>query len=102
MLQPPASKIPRRALQAGKRDIKLQVADERSLEAHRYRVVGEEKLQIDGKQVKTLKVQRQRGAKSTRQTYMWFAPQHDYLLVQLLQENSDGDHVMTLQSMEGL
>ena len=90
------------ALQAGKRDIKLQVADERSLEAHRYRVVGEEKLQIDGKQVKTLKVQRQRGAKSTRQTYMWFAPQHDYLLVQLLQENSDGDHVMTLQSMEGL
>ncbi|WP_290538701.1 MULTISPECIES: DUF3108 domain-containing protein [Alcanivorax] len=90
------------ALQTGKRDIKLQVADERSLEAHRYRVVGQEQLKIDGKQIETVKVQRQRGANSKRQTYMWFAPQHDYLLVQLLQENSDGDHVMTLQSMEGL
>lgn len=90
------------SLQTGQRDIKLQVADERSLEAHRYRVVGEEKLKIDGKQIETVKVQRQRGANSKRQTYMWFAPQHDYLLVQLLQENSDGDHVMTLQSMEGL
>ena len=89
------------SLQAGERDIKLQVADERSMEAHRYRVVGEEQLKIDGKLVETVKVQRQRGANSKRQTYMWFAPQHDYLLVQLLQENSDGDHVMTLQSMEG-
>ena len=89
------------SLQAGQRDIKLQVADERSMEAHRYRVVGEEHLNIDGKQVETVKVQRQRGTNSKRQTYMWFAPQHDYLLVQLLQENSDGDHVMTLQSIEG-
>lgn len=89
------------SLQAGQRDIKLQVADERSMEAHRYRVVGEEQLNIDGKRVETVKVQRQRGTNSKRQTYMWFAPQHDYLLVQLLQENSDGDHVMTLQSMEG-
>ena len=90
------------SLQAGQQDIKLQVADERSLENHRYRVVGEESLEIDGQRIETVKVQRQRGANSKRQTYMWFAPQHDYLLVQLLQENSDGDHVMTLQSMEGL
>ena len=90
------------SLQAGQQDIKLQVADERSLEAHRYRVVGEESLEIDGQRIETVKVQRQRGANSKRQTYMWFAPQHDYLLVQLLQENSGGDHVMTLQSMEGL
>ena len=89
------------SLQAGQQDIKLQVADERSLETHRYRVVGEESLEIDGQRIETVKVQRQRGANSKRQTYMWFAPQHDYLLVQLLQENSDGDHVMTLQSMEG-
>jgi len=89
------------SLQTGQRDIKLEVADERSQEAQRFRVVGEEQLKIDGKRVETVKVQRQRGANSKRQTYMWFAPQHDYLLVQLLQENSDGDHVMTLQSMEG-
>ena len=59
-------------------------------------------MKIDGKRIETVKVQRQRGANSKRQTYMWFAPQYNYLLVQLLQENSDGDHVMTLQSMEGL
>lgn len=89
------------ALASGELDIELDVADEKSLETQRFRVVGEETLKIDGERVKTVKVQRVRGANSPRQTFMWFAPKHNFLLVQLQQKNKDGEHVMTLQSLEG-
>lgn len=89
------------ALEQGKKDIELDVADEKSLETQRFRVVGEETLKIDGERLTTVKVQRIRGANSARQTFMWFAPKHHYLLVQLLQKNNDGEHVMTLQSLKG-
>lgn len=89
------------ALADGARDIELDVADEKSLEKQRFRVVGEDTLRIDGERMKTIKVQRVRAANSPRQTFMWFAPKHHYLLVQLQQKNNDGEHVMTLQSLEG-
>ena len=89
------------ALERGEQDILLDVVDEKSQESQRFRVVGEESLKIDGERVKTVKVQRIRGANSTRQTFMWFAPKHHFLLVQLQQKNKDGEHVMTLQSLEG-
>ena len=87
-------------LRNGKKNIHLNVADEREQESQHFRVVGEETLKVGRQRVKTVKVQRQRGPNSERQTYLWFAPGHDYLLIQLLQENSDGEHVMTLQSMK--
>ncbi|EUC70366.1 hypothetical protein Y017_09900 [Alcanivorax sp. 97CO-5] len=89
-------------LRDGANEVELQVADERAQKTHHYTVVGRETLTIDGGRVETLKVQRQRGKNSERQTYMWFAPDHDYTLVQLMQKNDDGEHLMTLQSLEGL
>ena len=89
-------------LRDGAREIELQVADERAQKTHHYTVTGAETLTIDGDKVETLKVQRQRGKNSDRQTYMWFAPGHDYTLVQLMQKNDDGEHLMTLQSLKGL
>lgn len=89
------------ALERGEQEIELDVADEKSLETQRFRVVGEETLKIDGKRLDTIKVQRVRGDNSARQTFMWFAPKHHFLLVQLQQKNKDGEHVMTLQSLEG-
>ncbi len=89
------------ALERGEKDIELDVADERSLETQRFKVVGEETLKIDGERLKTVKVQRVRDDNSPRQTFMWFAPNHQFLLVQLQQKNKDGEHVMTLQSLEG-
>ncbi|MCK0152180.1 DUF3108 domain-containing protein [Alcanivorax sp. S6407] len=89
------------ALERGDKDIELDVADEKSVEKQRFQVVGEDILKIDGERLKTVKVQRVREANSPRQTFMWFAPNHQFLLVQLQQKNKDGEHVMTLQSLEG-
>lgn len=89
-------------LRAGETDIELNVADERSSEPQRYKVISQEQLDIDGHLLDTVKLQRIREANSSRQTFMWFAPEHDYLLVKLVQENSDGEHILTLQSLEGL
>ena len=90
------------ALAEGKQDIRLDVADEKKLDQQHFKVVGQESLNVDGKRLKTVKVQRIRAEDSERQTFMWFAPSHNFLLVQLLQKNNDGEHVMTLQSLEGL
>ncbi len=89
-------------LREGAHEVELQVADERAQKTHHYTVTGRETLTIDGDRVETLKVQRLRDKDSERQTYMWFAPDHDYTLVQLMQKNGDGEHLMTLQSLGGL
>ncbi|EKF74975.1 hypothetical protein A11A3_05961 [Alcanivorax hongdengensis A-11-3] len=83
-------------LQQGKTDITLPVADERKLQTERFQVVGHETLELGDTRIKTVKVQRQREADSDRQTYMWFAPQRGFALVQLVQQNADGTHTMTL------
>lgn len=86
-------------LARGDRDITVNVADERGVEKQRFRVEGRETLEIDGEDVATVKVRRQREAGSERQTWLWFAPGNDYTLVQLVQENDDGRHVMNLESL---
>ncbi|MDX1803607.1 MAG: DUF3108 domain-containing protein [Alcanivorax sp.] len=83
-------------LRQGANDITLDVADDRGLSTHHYRVVGKEKLDIDHMAVNTVKVKRVRAADSKRQTFLWFAPGRDYALVKLEQQNADGKHTMTL------
>ncbi|KAF0806873.1 hypothetical protein A6D6_01237 [Alcanivorax xiamenensis] len=84
-------------LARGERDLTLHVADERELESQHYLVEGEETLSINGNPITTVKVRRDRSGNSPRQTWLWFAPEYGYTLVQLVQENEDGRHVMTLQ-----
>ncbi|HCK27295.1 MAG TPA: DUF3108 domain-containing protein, partial [Alcanivorax sp.] len=69
------------------------------VETQRFQVEGRETLEIDGEDVATVKVRRLREADSERQTWLWFAPGNDYTLVQLVQENDDGRHVMNLESL---
>ena len=85
-------------LQQGNRDITVTVGDTRRLEAQRYQVVEEEAIEVAGKQVNTLKVQRDRDDDSSRETYLWFAPAYDYTLVRLLQIEDGSEHSMELQS----
>ncbi len=86
-------------LAAGDRDITVNVADERGVEKQRFQVEGRETLEIDGQELATVKVRRVRDAGSERQTWLWFAPDDDYTLVQLVQKNDDGRHVMTLENL---
>ncbi|MEE2871266.1 MAG: DUF3108 domain-containing protein [Pseudomonadota bacterium] len=90
------------ALGEGKQEFYLDVADEKKQEQQHFKVIGHESIKVEGKTLHTVKVQRIRADNSQRQTFMWFAPSHNFLLVQLLQKNNDGEHVMTLQSLEGL
>ncbi len=86
-------------LQQGDQNMVLNVADERGVEKQRFQVEGNENLEIDGDEVATVKVRRVRAPNSDRQTWLWFAPEHGYTLVQLVQKNDDGRHVMTLETM---
>lgn len=83
----------------GEREMTLAVADERGVETHRYQVDGEETLDIGGEKVASVKVRRVRGKNSGRETWLWFAPRHQYALVQLVQRNEDGRHVLTLENL---
>ena len=83
----------------GERAMTLAVADERGVETQRYQVEGEETVEIDGKDVTATKVRRVRDTDNGRQTWLWFAPEHGYTLVQLVQRNDDGRHVLTLETL---
>ncbi|MFP1682908.1 DUF3108 domain-containing protein [Alloalcanivorax sp. C16-1] len=83
----------------GERAMTLAVADERGVETQRYQVEGKEAVEIDGKEVTATKVRRVRDDDSGRQTWLWFAPDHDFALVQLVQRNDDGRHVLTLENL---
>lgn len=83
----------------GERAMTLAVADERGVENQRYQVEGKESVEIDGDSVAAIKVRRVRDDDSGRQTWLWFAPDHDFTLVQLVQRNDDGRHVLTLENL---
>ncbi len=61
----------------------------------RYRIIGEEQLQLPYGAVTAIKVERVR-EHSSRETSYWFAPELDYVLVQMTQRD-DGEEVATLQ-----
>lgn len=50
---------------------------------YKFKVVGEELLTLPYGNIKAIKVERQYGEKSERQTFAWFAPELDYALVRI-------------------
>lgn len=84
-------------LARGESDLTLQVVDERKQETQRFEIEGRETLTIGDDTLETIRVRRVRDARDERQTWLWFAPRRHYLLVQLVQENNDGRHVLTLE-----
>ncbi|MBL7249110.1 DUF3108 domain-containing protein [Alloalcanivorax marinus] len=80
-------------------NLTLRVADEREVETHRYQVEGRETLEVGDREVATIKVRRVRERDNGRETWLWFAPEHDYALVQLVQRNNDGRHVLRLENL---
>ncbi|WP_157933792.1 DUF3108 domain-containing protein [Alloalcanivorax mobilis] len=84
-------------LARGDQDLTVKVVDEREQEVQHYEVQGRETLKLGDLKLDTVKVHRVRAGTSKRQTWLWFAPQRGYELVQMVQENSDGRHVLTLE-----
>lgn len=76
-------------LRAGKTEMVYRVVDEGDYDTDRFAVVGEEILQTDRGEIATVKAEKVRDD-SKRQTLMWFAPDMEHLLIQLLQVEPDG------------
>ena len=76
-----------RDLRAGKKEFFYKVADRGDIRHIRYKVVGEEEIETPWGKQHTLKVQRQTLTKE-RITILWFAPDLDYMVIKLVQDDN--------------
>ncbi len=76
---------------AGKKHIEYQVADRGEIKSYAYDVVGDEQVVTARGKVEGIKVQ-----KGT--TTFWVAPAWDYLLIKLVQKNSDSSFASYIQA----
>ena len=77
-------------LNKGNTDIYFNALDRNLVEEFHYRVLGEEILSLGAGDFETIKVERIR-EDSERLTQLWFAKNHNMLMVKLFQRDPDGD-----------
>jgi len=88
-------------LAAGKEEIVYEVADGGKLQEYRFQVIGEETIETPLGHLKAIKVERDRGEGSNRETYIWFAPELDYMVIRIHQVETDGkNYLLFLKSLE--
>jgi len=76
-----------RDLRAGKKQFLYQVADRGDIRNIRYEVIGEESVSTPWGKKKTIKVKR-KTLTDERVTVLWFAPDLDYMVVKLIQNDN--------------
>jgi Protein of unknown function (DUF3108) len=76
------------ALRAGETDISFNIADDGKLKDYRFRVVGEETLELPAGTFKTVKIIKVRENRN-RETFIWCAPALNYLPVRIWQREKD-------------
>jgi len=79
----------RRQLLEGKKEIVFSGIDKEEVEEFRYQVTGEEIIETILGRFRAVKLERIRDPGSDRITVMWLAPDWDYLLVKMIQEEPD-------------
>lgn len=85
-----------RDLIRGKTPLQYQVIDRGKIKQYNFEIMGEEIVDTALGPINTVKVHRVR-KDSDRETYLWFAPQMNYLLVQIWQNEDGDDHRITLK-----
>ncbi|WP_417347167.1 DUF3108 domain-containing protein [Ferrimonas sp.] len=75
---------------AGKTEMAYPIIYKAKEKEYRYKVVGEETLTLPFGTLETIKVERDRGEGSSRQTYLWLAKAHHLVMARLIQYK-DGD-----------
>lgn len=83
----------RKHLANGETDISFTVADKAEASTQSYQVVGKENIVTPAGTFSTMHVKRVRDSDNKRTTDIWLAPDHDYVLVKLLQTEPDGDAI---------
>lgn len=86
-------------LSRGDMALELDIADERGLDHVVYRRMGNEVLRTPAGTFNTVKVERVREPGSDRKTLLWFAPEHDFALVQMVQHEDDKTHTLVINSL---
>ena len=76
------------ALRQGKDDVTFQVADGGHLKQYRFKVIGHETVEVPAGTFETVKITKLRDNKE-RITYVWCAPQLNYLPVRIWQRETD-------------
>ncbi len=84
----------------GNNDIIFSVVNRNKIEEYRYQTIGEEEVITESGVFSAIKVERIR-ENSSRLTQLWFATNHDMLLIKLFQRDPDGDEFeITLSSAQ--
>lgn len=86
-------------LSRGDMALELDIADERGLDRIQYRREGEEWLKTPAGKIRAVKLERVRDTDSDRRTLLWFARDHDYSLVQMIQEEDGKQHTLVIRSL---
>jgi hypothetical protein len=76
------------ALRAGETDMAFNIADDGKLREYRFKVVGKETLELPAGTFDTVKITRLRD-NNKRETYVWCAPELNYLPVRIWQREKD-------------
>ena len=71
-------------------EFSFRVVDRDEIDAHSYRIVGEEVFETELGRLNTVRVEKVREESDTRSTVIWLASDWDYLLVGLKQVNGSG------------
>lgn len=85
-------------LSRGDTDLVVDVADDKGREQQRYRRDGEEVLQTPAGALRTVRLVRER-SDNDRKTWLWFATDHNFALVKLVQEEDNQRHEMLIRSL---
>ncbi|MBZ2188305.1 DUF3108 domain-containing protein [Alcanivorax sp. JB21] len=87
-----------RLMRGERDDISIDVASERRRETMIYQATGEENVRVPAGRFDAVRVIRVRDDDSDRQTLLWFAPELDYALIKMVQDDGDGQYEMVLRS----
>ena len=86
-------------LQRGDNELTVDEADEKGREQESYRRDGEELLQTPAGPMRTVRLIRDNDDSDSRRTWLWFAPEHNFALVKLVQEEDNQRHEMLIRSL---
>ncbi|SIS76006.1 DUF3108 domain-containing protein [Neptunomonas antarctica] len=89
-------------LKTGKKGpLSYKIADGGRLKEYNFNIIGNETIQSPLGEYDTIKVEMDRGPNASRETYIWYAPALDYMIVKLKQIEGDGTvYALQLKSMK--
>lgn len=105
--------VAKEQLARGEREVRFNVVDRGEIREHYYKMVRRGNLETPLGKIRAVHLERIRGEDNARKTEIWLAPDHDYLLLKLVQTEPDGskveldirsatlgDHVLTAATLD--